>query len=358
MFLLYSFIYVYIMGKILVKTDNGWNDFCTSEDILTDSFVKKFSLIEEAESIIIHGFEIIGSRAFINHKKLKEVFISGETSVISSRAFQDCRLLETIEFPESITYIGDNVFRGCISLANITFPKNIKIINPAAFQDSGLTKVDLSDCEEITSINDYAFRNCLSLKEVTLPQKIKTIGVSAFENCYALKKIDLSNTNVFRIERGAFERCFLLKELKFPKCLKWIGKNAFLSSGLNKVDLPDNIQIIEEGTFQGCTELNSIYFPKSLNVIKRFAFSYTKSLINLGNLISLTQLERIENGAFKNSGLKGTVSIPYWTKSVGDEAFYDCIELNEINLLNPDTTIDHKNSSQQKTIVCRHKIRP
>ena len=341
------------MGKILVKTDNGWNDFYTPENILTDDFIKKFSLIEEAESIIIHGFEIIGSRAFINHKKLKEVFISGETSIVSSRAFQDCRLLETIEFPESITHIGDNVFHGCMSLNNIIFPKNIKIINLATFEDSGLVKIDLSDCEELTSINDYTFRNCLSLKEVILPQKIKTIGVSAFENCFALKKIDLNNTNVVRIERAAFERCFLLKELKFPKCLKWIGKNAFLSSGLNKVDLPDNIQIIEEGTFQGCTELSSVYFPKSLTAIKRFAFGHTKSLINLGNLISLTQLEKIEEKAFKESGLMGTIVIPYWTKLIGKDAFFGCMDLKEVKLLNPETDFSPEFAENQKFLIHR-----
>lgn len=343
------------MGKILVKTDNGWNDFYTPENILTDGFIKKFSLIEEAEDIIIHGFDIIDTQAFISHKKLKKVFISGETFEVRSRAFQDCRLLDTVEFPESMVYIGDNVFRGCMSLNNIIFPKNVRIIYPATFQDSGLIKIDLSDCEELTSINDYAFRNCLSLKEVTLSQKIKTIGVSAFENCFALKKIDLNNTNIVRIERGAFERCFLLKKLEFPKCLKWIGKNAFLSSGLNKVDLPDDIQVIEEGVFQGCTELNSIYFPKSLKVIKRFAFSHTKSLINLGNLISLTQLKEIGHGAFKNSGLMGTIVIPYWTKSIEKDAFFGCMDLKEVKLLNPETDFSPEFAENQKFLIHRAK---
>ena len=341
------------MGKILVKTDNGWNDFYTPENILTDDFIKKFSLIEEAEDIIIHGFNIIGNRAFVSHKKLKKVFISGETSIVNSRAFQDCRLLDTVEFPESIVYLGDNVFRGCMSLNNIIFPKNVKTICPAIFQDSGLIKIDLSDCEELTSISDYAFKNCLSLKEVTLSQKIKTIGVSAFENCFALKKIDLNNTNVVRIERGAFERCFLLKKLKFPKCLKWIGKNAFLSSGLNKVDLPDDIQIIEEGVFQGCTELNSVYFPKSLKAIKRFAFGHTKSLINLGNLISLTQLKEIGVGAFKNSGLMGTIVIPYWTKSIKKDAFFGCMDLKEVKLLNPETDFSPEFAENQNFLIHR-----
>lgn len=343
------------MGKILVKTDNGWNDFYTPENILTDSFIKKFSLIEEAEDIIIHGFDIIDNRAFINHKKLKKVFISGETLVVRSRAFQDCRLLDTIEFPESIVYIGDSVFRGCISLTNIAFPKNIKIICPATFQDSGLIKIDLSDCEELTSIGEYAFRNCLSLKEVTLSQKTKIIGVSAFENCFVLRKIDLDNTNVVRIEREAFERCLLLKKLKFPKCLEWIGKNAFLSSGLNKVDLPDNIRVIEEGVFHGCTDLTSIYFPKSLKVIKKFAFSHTKSLINLGNLISLTQLEKIEDGAFRYSGLMGTTVIPYWTKSVGKDAFFGCMDLKEVKLLNSETVFSPEFAENQKFLIYRAK---
>ena len=57
---------------------------------------------------------MIGSSAFKDCVKLKEVVIPNSVTVIDSYAFSGCTGLKNIKIPNSVTSIGWRVFSGCI----------------------------------------------------------------------------------------------------------------------------------------------------------------------------------------------------------------------------------------------------
>lgn len=121
-----------------------------------------------------------------------------------------------------------------------------------------------------------------------------------FEN---LKKVELLDEVSAIIER-AFFGCRSLKELKIGKGLKDIPEKCFMYNGLEKLEIPSNIQNIGESAFSACP-IEEIVFEEGLKEIGEYAFF-------------VTRLEKIE--------------IPKSTRKIGEGAF-DGICLEQIQIL-------------------------
>lgn len=138
------------------------------------------------------------------------------------------------------------------------------------------TIADEIDGIPVTSIGTRAFMNNVNIKEIVLGKNITIIGRLAFSGCSKLETIELGS--VVWIERNAFEYCTSLSEANI------------------------NAQIILASAFIGCSSLESITLNNTIS-IGSYAFAFT---------------------AIKK------IDIPSSCTSLGNDAFYQCQDLEQI----------------------------
>ncbi len=98
-----------------------------------------------------------------------------------------------------------------------------------------------------------------------------------------------------------------------------IGTRAFYGhSEIQKVSLPDTLQIIGSHAFDSCTELQEINFPSSVSEISDYAFF---ECVRLKNPEFQEGLRSIGTGAFCLSSAVESITIPASVTSIGDYAF-------------------------------------
>lgn len=130
---------------------------------------------------------------------IQDTIIRGGTTykvtTIGTYAFMNCDA-SFISLPNTITTVGWEGLEGCHGLKSI--PNSITTIEGAAFSNTGLTKVNLTN---VTVISDMVFSRCGELTDVTLPN-VTLIGNDAFSECPRLNNISIPN--VTSIGKWAF----------------------------------------------------------------------------------------------------------------------------------------------------------
>ena len=132
----------------------------------------------------------IGDLAFADCGNLENVtFAPGsQLASIGNHAFEFCVALRSIEIPSSVTSIGALAFSYCHCLQSIEIPSSVRSIEDAAFCGcDALTSVTIPS--SVTSIGDEAFDSCGSLGSIEIPSSVTSIGVNAFLRCDDLKDI-------------------------------------------------------------------------------------------------------------------------------------------------------------------------
>lgn len=108
----------------------------------------------------------------------KVVIETGATSV-GNFAFYNLSNLAQVELPNTILTIGEWAFHMCSRLSEIVLPDSVVTIQNYAFQESGLTKVTLSN--SLQSIGDQVFLECKAFANpIIIPASVTNIGRSAF----------------------------------------------------------------------------------------------------------------------------------------------------------------------------------
>lgn len=279
---------------------------------------------EDAETLVIpeqidgKPVSAIGSRAFVNHTKLKSVVLPDGLNDLGDRAFTGCTALERVELPEDLTQIkhntfngcsslesivipdsvrtiGTGAFRNCTSLAEITFPKQLDMISSAAFTDTawldsqpdGYVCISNVLCwykgtmpentaltldPSITVIADCALSQQSNLTAVTFHDKITAIGWGAFHETGIIRA---EIPPVDHLGSDTFSDCKNLKSAAIPGTVRSIDTNAFAGcTGLETVTLENGIQTVGMCAFLDCRALNSITIPMSVRNISGAAFGY------------------------------------------------------------------------------------
>ncbi|ATA74141.1 Ig-like domain-containing protein [Capnocytophaga sp. H2931] len=90
----------------------------------------------DGKVIIPANVTIIGSRAFAQCKRLKEVVIHGNVNMIGEEAFQNCTALNKVTIAEGMKRIETSAFEGCSSLQSIVLPATLENIGPRLFADT------------------------------------------------------------------------------------------------------------------------------------------------------------------------------------------------------------------------------
>lgn len=235
----------------------------------------------------------IGPKAF-EFSTITDIKIGKNIRKIEKEAFAHCRKLSSVTWNCKCNTIPDNCFYRCTELKKFDFTA-IKRVGQYAFGESGL-------------------------QEVYIPQNIEMIGIGAFNICSELHSVTW-NCKCDVIPADCFYECTNLKQFDFSGIEK-IGKHAFEGSGLQEVNLPENINVVLVGAFERCGELQSATWSHKCELIPSNCFEGCLKLTKF----NFANAKRIGQSAFRNSGLQ-EVRLAKNIKNVYDSAFYECRKL-------------------------------
>ena len=276
--------------------------------------------------------------------KAKNVIIPNEMTKIDDSAFKNCTGLTSITIPDSVMSIGDSAFYNCCSLTSIAIPDSVTSIGDSAFEGcNGLTSITIPD--SVTSIGSCAFRDCSSLESIAIPNSVTSIGDGAFNDCSSLTSITIPD-GVTTIERNVFYRCSSLTSVTIPDSVTSIGDMAFYScKSLVSITIPDNVTSIDYGAFYGCSSLTSITIPSSVTSIGNAAFiecgSLEEIIVSAGNPYYKSAGNCIIdiNGTLIAGCGKSVIPDDRSVISIGDNAFYGCVNLTSVTIPDSVTSI-------------------
>jgi hypothetical protein len=216
----------------------------------------------------------------------------------------DVAIPETVEGIGTIHVIEKNAFIHMTPTVNMTLPKTIRKIGEMAYYDAtGLQCITLNEGLIIMEIE--AFYGCSNLKSVNIPTTLTSIPALAFSNCTSLTSIVIPSATTTVIKRQAFSGCTALESV----------------NGGSADPLP--VQIIEEQAFSNCKHLSVIRLSDNLERIGKFAFA---ECYNLESILLPASLQVIEEGAFKNSGIK-FVNAKWTTPPIISRTVFDGVDL-------------------------------
>ena len=318
--------------------------------------------------------------------------IAGKKVVaIGSEAFEDNKKLRQVKLPDSIKLIYDYSFAGCEKLKKVTLPDEIEYMGEGAFKKTALKKIAIP--KGIKYIDIYLFADCKKLKEVKLSDDVKIIDAEAFNGCEKLAKINLENIeeinssafknnksltgklslkNVVEIESKAFYGCSGITGVEFSDSLQVLGRENYITNPFafctgieafevdvnnanytsvdgviyNKtknhviaypakkagnIDIPEGVTIIGEYAYAGA-KINQVNMGKGIYEIKKQAFAGSDvTEVNMP-LVYEYETANWAMDAFLNCKSLRKVVFPEGVRCSSDVAFVNCTALTEVVL--------------------------
>ena len=273
----------------------------------------------------------MGSRAFQNCEKLKNITIPNSVTYMSDGVFKNCTALETVQLSTEINGIREEMFYNCVSLKTITIPNKVNYIGKSAFQNcKSLTNITIPN--HVASIEGGAFSGCTGLTEVELPTSINDLTSNPFSGCTSLTTLTVDSGNT---KYGSTGNTIYTKDN--PKTL------VCVAGGLTSVTIPDGVTKIGWGAFGGCIHLTEVKLPASINQLQGNPFSGCTNLTTLtvddgnatygsaGNMIYTKGTNTLVCVA---PGLEGSVIVPANIQSIDHFAFSNCTKLESVTISN------------------------
>ena len=290
------------------------------------------AIIETASSKLLYG--CMGST------------IPDGVASIENSAFSGCTGLASAIIPNSVTSIGNAAFSGCTSMASVNIPNGVTYLGKDAFEGcSSLVKVEINNNAIVSK--DYNTNPFIKeifgsqVEEYILGEDVTSIGELAFSDCPNLTKVHLSD-NVTSIGTFAFYFCANLTEINIPASMTSIDQSAFTATGLTKVEINSNALVSKDynshSSLSGCFgAVKEFVLGDEITCIGNYAFNSSSAMtINIPGNVT-----RIGEGAFSSCRLT-SVSIPKNVTSIGDRAFFNCHDLVSIQVENDNMVYDSR----------------
>lgn len=179
-------------------------------------------------------------------------------------------------------------------------------------------------------------------------------GYNGFYGCTGIQKVILPET-VNIINAYAFYNCVSLTEIEIANGVGSIGKFAFQNcASLAEINIPESVGSIGNYAFQDCSALKKIVIPNTLansnldyvfyncgNIEEVTAPINAFSRIVKTNLrsVKITDGTSIPDNTFKDGKKLTSIEMPDSISSIGNCAFENCVSLTEISLPDNVTTI-------------------
>lgn len=258
---------------------------------------------------------------------------------INYRVFKDEIGIGEIVLPDTIKTIRDEAFSGFRGKINL--PTSLESIGDKAFYHTSITTINLPN---VKSIGNEAFASS-DLEEANFSSSFESLGEDVFADCFYFSQINIDENNPnYSSDQGVLynkDKTELLiyprnkqdTSFQVPQTVTKICERAFkYNSYLQSIVLSDQgLLSIENDAFYNCSALTSIKIPTTCSSIGDFAFY---------GCINLTKVDRenilqisIGQSAFENCYKLNDFKLDYIT-SLGERAFYNCQSLMSINLSN------------------------
>lgn len=331
--------------------------------------------------IISKGITEIGKASFNGANKITGVEIPDSVTLISDYAFQYCKSLTKIEIPGTVKKIGNwwgnvngQIFNGCSNLKEVILEEGIEEISGRAFDSCSKVK-EWKLPKSLKRIGPCAFRN-ISVEEFNIPENVESIAAT-FISSSNLSRINVdSNNKYFTSVDGILFDKDSTRVIKYPEnrdgnsyevpnTVKTIDANAFIScKNLQTIVIADSVEKIGDSAFDG-SKLKTINLGGGITNISNKPFYGAWNLTNI-NVITENDKYESENGILFNKGktilikyppaiINGevyeipntvveigpqsfyrsqikNVIIPSSVKKIGSESFFQCYNLEEVNL--------------------------
>lgn len=273
----------------------------------------------------IYDCEILGSMSRLS--KLTNVTLCDGIAIFANGAFSGCTSLTEITLPKELTALSESAFAGCTKLTTINFNDKLTTIADGALASCGFTYFEIPNT--VTHLGKEAFRNCTSLFDIYIPNSVDYIGghsyAPLFLGCTALKYVYC-----------AFESY----DAKDGFANGWCDKNTLGTSyGLiehtyfNCVMSEDKNWVYNEDytvikRYRGTEE--NITLDSRIQTLEKHAFYENISIKTID--LSKTSLTSIVESCFAYCTNLTTVVLPESVTELGNTAFFECVNLTDINL--------------------------
>ena len=251
---------------------------------------------------------------------------------ISASAFKDSKELTSISIPKTVTCIGTDAFKGCSNLkkaifssvsdlCNITFGNNEA--NPIYL--SGHLWVDNQEQLSVTipdgkeEINSSTFAGAKEIIKIFISKDVNTIGNDAFAGCTGLLYVYYANQDQITsmtYKNSNSNPMVYAKQVYVDNETEPITEIAFNNN-------------VNAYACKGAKWLKKVTFGNSVKSIGKEAFS---DCLNLSSLTLPVHLESIESSAFTNCKTIKKIKIPSEVSDIGQYAFNGCSELEEVDI--------------------------
>lgn len=331
-------------------TENGTHDVSAyaSAQVSVVAKLQEKTAIENGEVLPDDGYDGL-SKVTVN--------------VASSGGDGENKLLTTIEGTvtdlTAADFAGLNTIRKyafayCNSLKNIYIPGNIKSIGEYAFYNLGYANLEsIYVADGVTTLGAYCFSNTTPFRKNTIRLPVNTltalpnslfsnnqnmlgeyvfgkqmtsVGANAFDGCYMVSKIELPDT-VTSIGQNAFRNCISITSFKYPANLTSIPNSAFnMDRELVEFIFPNNLQTIGTNAFDSCTKF-AVPIPDTVTSIGSYAFNNTGYEV----IETPSSVTSIPSNCFSNCQAAKSITIGENVTSIGNQAFYRCLNITTIN---------------------------
>lgn len=192
------------------------------------------------------GMPTVGMGAFAGCPELVSVDLNGVTK-LDEAAFKGCPQLDIVSNTNNLQTIGDRAFDGCSALRQFDFAPSLRSIGEYAFAHTGLTEVNLSDCQNLTSIGARAFANNTALTQVTMgDSSMAELGQGLFFGDSALTEISFA-PGTESLPAHAMTGASSVNIFVMPN-VSSIGEHAMTNmTGLTKIDARTLTEVPEVG---------------------------------------------------------------------------------------------------------------
>lgn len=227
---------------------------------------------------------------------------------------------------------------------SITIPdsidgNDITMIYPACFSNIQASEIIIP--ETVTALKEMAFYNCPNLKSITVPSSVKKIGNNAFDKCPSLETVEFCGAETIGSE--VLCDCSALKSFKAAGCIKeWDDEEPFIyCTELEsiKIGSGDGIYCSENGVMYNSDKSKLVCYPAAkheksftapsgVKEVAQSAFANNKYLKS----VKLADVETIGAYAFEGCEQLESADISDKLKSLGTDAFYDCLMLKSLRL--------------------------
>ncbi len=320
-------------------------NYASSEGALFDKNLTKLITYPGGKTgvyTVPHTVLTLGVGAFEGSSVTGVVFPeNSELITIGYRTFINAKSLESMVIPDSMISIDYYAFAYCDNLKTVTIGEN----------------------SQLGGIYEGAFYNCKSLTSIYIPDGVQEISNYAFFGCTALT--DVTYAEGSRV-KGIYKNAFAytgLETIDIPEQVLEIGDYAYaymVNANVRVLEIPDSVEVIGYRAFFGQTNIEELTMPGTGDTWEYF---FGEKLLNLQK-VTITRGE-IADRMFATEWLHGTlktvelrdgvtkigreafyyqdkltsIQIPDSVTYIGDGAFWHCEKLNDIHLPNGLTSL-------------------